>query len=100
MSRFPWVRRTAPIHANEEDDESCGEQENANPVKGLELFHLGFAADVKHFLRHVNLLSEKFEGLAYICRWVVENIVETDSKCVDNNTKDIAPSPLEVGVEV
>ena len=84
VTTLPWIRTATPVHADEEDNKTCAEKEDAYPVQRLELLQLRLAANVKHL----------------ICRRVVEEEVQGYGQRVDNNAEDVTPSPLQSGVFV
>jgi hypothetical protein len=55
---------------------------------------------MKHFLGMLASVERVFKTIPYICGRVVKEKVEDDGKRIYNDTKDVAPSPLEFGIEV
>lgn len=63
MAALPRVRATAPIHTDEEHDETGTEKEDTDPVECLQLFEFRLASDVEHFL--CPLVIDKDEDVTY-----------------------------------
>jgi hypothetical protein len=40
------------------------------------------------------------QGLFYVCWWVVAEIVQSDGNGIHNDAQDVAPSPLQLRVEI
>lgn len=94
VAALPGVAATAPVHADEEHDETGAEEEDTQPVEGFELLQLGLTSHVKHFLSFVS--SRNCErGSTYIGWRVVEEEIENDCECIHNDTKNVAPAPLQ-----
>jgi hypothetical protein len=56
---------------------------------------------VKHFLAVLTVIMRKVGGkTAYICWGMIEKEVEDNGESVHDDTKDVTPSPLQLGVQI